>query len=116
MKNQSEQTTKQTSAKSSSRVKDENRSYLDQSELHSNQDQEEFNQAFGQMSKTQVNLAADKLSNLIQSKIQTSAEQIASESKKDFVVPDHLIAGVAELKEAYPDASHEELADILKYC
>ena len=115
MKNQSEQTTKQTSAKSSSRVKDENRSYLDQSELHSNQDQEEFNQASSQMSKTQINLAADGLRNLIQSKIPTSAEKTESEPTKNFVVPDHLIAGVAELKEAYPDASEEDLANRLKY-
>ena len=39
----------------------------------------------------------------------------SSESTKNFVVPDHLIAGVAELKEGYPDASDEELANILKY-
>ena len=38
-----------------------------------------------------------------------------SEPTKNFVVPDHLIAGVAELKEGYPDASDEELANILKY-
>ena len=38
-----------------------------------------------------------------------------SEPTKSFVVPDHLIAGVAELKEGYPDASDEELANILKY-
>jgi hypothetical protein len=36
-------------------------------------------------------------------------------STKNFVVPDHLIAGVAELKEAYPDASEEDLASRLKY-
>ena len=116
MKNQSEQTTKQNSVKSSNRVKDESRSYLDQSELHSNQDQEEFNQASSQMSKTQVNLAADKLSNLIQSKIPTSAEKTESEPTKNFVVPDHLIAGVARMKEVYPGASDEDLANILKYC
>jgi len=38
-----------------------------------------------------------------------------SESTKSFVVPDHLIAGVEELKEAYPDASEEDLANRLKY-
>jgi hypothetical protein len=38
-----------------------------------------------------------------------------SESTKSFVVPDHLIAGVAEMKEVYPEASDEELAEILKY-
>jgi hypothetical protein len=39
----------------------------------------------------------------------------SSEPTKSFVVPDHLIAGVAELKEAYPDASDEDLANRLKY-
>ena len=115
MQGQSQQTTKQNSVKSSNRVKGGSRSYLDQSELHSNQDQEEFNQASSQMSKTQINLAADRLRNLIQSKIPTSAEKTESEPTKNFVVPDHLIAGVAELKEGYPDASDEELANILKY-
>ena len=38
-----------------------------------------------------------------------------SESTKSFVVPDYLIAGVAQMKEVYPDASDEELANILKY-
>ena len=38
-----------------------------------------------------------------------------SESTKSFVVPDYLIAGVARMKEVYPDASDEELANILKY-
>lgn len=38
-----------------------------------------------------------------------------SESTKNFVVPDYLIAEVAELKEAYPDASEEDLANRLKY-
>ena len=38
-----------------------------------------------------------------------------SKSTEAFVVPRHLIAGVAELKEGYPDASDEELANILKY-
>lgn len=38
-----------------------------------------------------------------------------SESTKNFVVPDYLIAGVEEMKEMYPDASDEELAKILKY-
>ena len=44
----------------------------------------------------------------------TPDEMNESESKKSFVVPDHLIAGVAEMKEVYPDASDEELANILK--
>jgi hypothetical protein len=38
-----------------------------------------------------------------------------SEATKSFVVPDYLIAEVAELKEAYPDASEEDLANRLKY-
>ena len=38
-----------------------------------------------------------------------------TESTKSFVVPDYLIAGVEEMKEIYPDASDEELANILKY-
>jgi hypothetical protein len=38
-----------------------------------------------------------------------------SESTMNFVVPDYLIAGVEEMKEAYPEASDEELAEILKY-
>lgn len=38
-----------------------------------------------------------------------------SKSTEAFVVPRHLIAGVAELKEVYPEASDEELANILKY-
>jgi len=38
-----------------------------------------------------------------------------SESTKTFVVPDYLIAGVEQMKEAYPDASGEELVNILKY-
>ena len=42
-------------------------------------------------------------------------EMSETESTKNFVVPDHLIAGVAELKEAYPDASDEDLANRLKY-
>ena len=42
-------------------------------------------------------------------------EMIETESTKNFVVPDHLIAGVAELKEIHPDASEERLANILKY-
>tara|TARA_B110000008_G_scaffold37012_1_gene33608 strand:+ start:882 stop:1025 length:144 start_codon:yes stop_codon:yes gene_type:complete len=44
----------------------------------------------------------------------TPDEMNESESTKSFVVPDHLIAGVAEMKEVYPDASDEELANILK--
>jgi hypothetical protein len=38
-----------------------------------------------------------------------------SESTKNFVVPDYLIAGVEGMKEVYPDASDETLANILKY-
>jgi hypothetical protein len=38
-----------------------------------------------------------------------------SESTKNFVVPDYLVAGVEEMKEVYPDASDETLANILKY-
>lgn len=38
-----------------------------------------------------------------------------SKSTEAFVVPDHLIAGVEEMKEIYPDASDETLANILKY-
>ena len=38
-----------------------------------------------------------------------------SEPTKTFVVPDHLIAGVEQMKEVYPDASGEELVNILKY-
>ena len=38
-----------------------------------------------------------------------------SKSTEAFVVPRHLIAGVAELKEGYPDASEERLANLLKY-
>jgi hypothetical protein len=38
-----------------------------------------------------------------------------TESTKNFVVPDYLIAGVEEMKEIYPDASDETLANILKY-
>ena len=41
--------------------------------------------------------------------------EIESEPTKSFVVPDYLIAGVEELKEAYPDASEEDLANRLKY-
>jgi hypothetical protein len=39
----------------------------------------------------------------------------SSESTKNFVVPDHLIAGVEQMKQVYPDASDETLANILKY-
>ena len=42
-------------------------------------------------------------------------EMNESESTKSFVVPDHLIAGVERMKEVYPEASDEELAEILKY-
>ncbi len=42
-------------------------------------------------------------------------EPSETESTKSFVVPDYLIAGVARMKEVYPDASDEELANILKY-
>ena len=38
-----------------------------------------------------------------------------SKSTEAFVVPRHLIAGVAQMKEVYPDVSDEELANILKY-
>ena len=38
-----------------------------------------------------------------------------TESTKKFVVPDHLIVRVEEMKEMYPEASDEELAEILKY-
>ena len=38
-----------------------------------------------------------------------------SESTKNFVVPDYLIAEVEEMKEMYPDASDEELASTRKY-
>ena len=38
-----------------------------------------------------------------------------SEPTKSFVVPDHLIAGVEQMKQVYPDASDETLANILKY-
>jgi hypothetical protein len=38
-----------------------------------------------------------------------------SEPTKTFVVPDYLIAGVEAMKEIYPDASDETLANILKY-
>ena len=38
-----------------------------------------------------------------------------SKSTEAFVVPRHLIAGVAELKEIHPDASEERLANLLKY-
>ena len=41
-------------------------------------------------------------------------EMNESESTKKFVVPDHLIMHVEEMKEMYPDASDEELANILK--
>jgi hypothetical protein len=44
-----------------------------------------------------------------------SDEMNESEPAKNFVVPDYLIAGVEELKEGYPDASDETLANILKY-
>ena len=42
-------------------------------------------------------------------------EMNESESTKKFVVPDHLIMHVEEMKEVYPDASDERLAAILKY-
>ena len=42
-------------------------------------------------------------------------EMNESESTKKFVVPDHLIMHVEEMKEMYPEASDEELAEILKY-
>ena len=42
-------------------------------------------------------------------------EMSDSESTKKFVVPDHLIMHVEEMKEMYPEASDEELASILKY-
>ena len=38
-----------------------------------------------------------------------------SKSTEAFVVPRHLIAGVAQMKEVYPDASEERLANLLKY-
>ena len=38
----------------------------------------------------------------------------SSESTKKFVVPDHLRMHVEEMKEMYPDASDETLANILK--
>ena len=41
-------------------------------------------------------------------------EMNESESTKKFVVPDYLIAGVEEMKEVYPEASDETLANILK--
>jgi hypothetical protein len=42
-------------------------------------------------------------------------EMNESESTKKFVVPDHLIAGMEQMKEVYPEASDEELASTLKY-
>ena len=42
-------------------------------------------------------------------------EMNESESTKSFVVPDHLIASVERMKEVYPEASDETLANILKY-
>jgi hypothetical protein len=39
----------------------------------------------------------------------------SSEPTKKFVVPDHLIVRVEEMKEMYPEASDETLANILKY-
>ena len=42
-------------------------------------------------------------------------EMSDSESTKKFVVPDYLRAGVEEMKDVYPEASDETLANILKY-
>jgi len=42
-------------------------------------------------------------------------EMNESESTKKFVVPDHLIAGMEQMKGVYPEASDEELASTLKY-
>jgi len=53
---------KQNSKKSSKRVASEDRVYLDQTELHSNQEQDDWNEQIGKMTKTQVNLQADRIS------------------------------------------------------
>ena len=42
-------------------------------------------------------------------------EMIETESTKNFVVPDHLIAMVERMRADHPDSSDEELANILKY-
>jgi hypothetical protein len=56
-----------TQEKSQKRVDTEDRTYLDQSDLHSSQEQEEWNQQMAQMSPTQIQLLADKIGKKIRS-------------------------------------------------
>jgi len=56
-----------TQEKSQKRVDSEDRTYLDQSDLHSSQEQEEWNQQMAQMSPTQIQLLADKIGKKIRS-------------------------------------------------
>ena len=58
---------KQNSEKSS-KVAKQDREYLDQSDLHSNQDQDQFNKALSSLSEAQIHLAAQRLSKLIDKK------------------------------------------------
>ena len=56
-----------TQEKSQKRVDTEDRTYLDQSDLHSSQEQEDWNQQMAQMSPTQIQLLADKIGKKIRS-------------------------------------------------
>ena len=56
-----------TQEKSQKRVDTEDRTYLDQSDLHSSQEQEEWNPQMAQMSPTQIQLLADKIGKKIRS-------------------------------------------------
>ncbi len=58
-------------------------------------------------------LAGQKTMERLTQKYQQKLDE--TKSTENFVVPNYLKAGVAELKEGYPDASEERLADILKY-
>ena len=65
MRDQNPQTTKPSSGKSRMRVKNQDRDYLDQVDLHSSEEQETFNQGLASMTETQLNLAVSRMKTLM---------------------------------------------------
>jgi hypothetical protein len=90
------------------------RTYRDQSALHSSVEQEQHNELMSTMTDGELKMAAQNLKKFMQDR-KSSETSSKTESTPSFVVPSHLRAGVAEMKELYPNASEEELANELSF-
>ena len=90
------------------------RTYRDQSDLHSSLEQEQHNELMSTMTDGELKMAAQNLKKFMQDR-KSSETSSKTESTQTFVVPSHLQAGVAKLKRRFPNASEEELANELSF-